>query len=108
MLKGDDTVAEFLNGKQLYVSFITQLELLGYPNLSPEDKEKIKTFLSDCTIIDINDGIKDQVIQIKTKHKIKLPDAIIAATSIFYDLPLFSADNDLRRIDDINLIFYTT
>lgn len=29
LLSGDYTVAEFLNGKQLFVSFISQLELLG-------------------------------------------------------------------------------
>jgi predicted nucleic acid-binding protein len=26
LLNGDETVAEFINGKQLFISFITQLE----------------------------------------------------------------------------------
>jgi predicted nucleic acid-binding protein len=30
LLSGDITLAELLNGKQIYISFITQLELLSY------------------------------------------------------------------------------
>lgn len=30
LLGGDSTIAELLNGKQIYISFITQLELLSY------------------------------------------------------------------------------
>ncbi len=29
LLNGDETLAEFLNGKQLYISVITELELLA-------------------------------------------------------------------------------
>ena len=108
LLNGNQTIAEFLDGKQLFVSFITQLELLGYHNITDRDKEKISSFLNDCTIIDINEGIKSQVIKIKTEHNMKLPDAIIAGTSVFYDLPLFSADRDLLTLKKINLVFYST
>jgi predicted nucleic acid-binding protein len=30
LLAGDETLAEFLNGKKLYISIITELELLSY------------------------------------------------------------------------------
>jgi predicted nucleic acid-binding protein len=107
LLNGDNTVADFIDGKQLFVSFISQLELLGYHGLKSEDREKIVRFLSDCTIVDINEGIKTRVINIRAEKNIKLPDAIIAATSVFYDLPLFSADKGLKKIDELNLIFYS-
>ena len=32
LLAGDKTVAEFLQDKQGYVSVITELELIGYPD----------------------------------------------------------------------------
>ncbi|MEA3297332.1 MAG: PIN domain-containing protein, partial [candidate division Zixibacteria bacterium] len=35
-----------------------------------------------CKIIDINTNIKSEVIKIRRKYKIKLPDCIIIATSI--------------------------
>jgi predicted nucleic acid-binding protein len=80
---------------------------LGYHGLSANDKLKIKEFLNECIIIDINDGIKLNIIEIRTSSNIKLPDAIIAGTSIFYDLPLFSADKGLQKIENLKLVFYT-
>ena len=41
LLAGDETIAELLNGKQFYISFITQLELLGYSELDNK-QEQIK------------------------------------------------------------------
>jgi predicted nucleic acid-binding protein len=34
---GDKTIAELLNGKQIYISFITQLELLSYSKNTKND-----------------------------------------------------------------------
>lgn len=106
LLHGDETIAELLNGKQLFVSFISQLELLGYPGLDVNERNKIKQFLDECTILDINEGIKQQVIEIRSLLRIKLPDAIIAASAIFYDLPLISADKDLKKVKNLGLIVY--
>jgi len=106
LLHGDETIAELLNGKQLFISFISQLELLGYPELHADERLKIKQFLNECTIIDINEGIKQTAIEIRSLLRIKLPDAIIAASAIFYDLPLISADKDLKKVKNLGLIIY--
>lgn len=37
LLNGDLTLAELLNQKQLYISDITELELLAYKNITPKD-----------------------------------------------------------------------
>ncbi len=34
LLDGSDELEKFLQGKDLYVSFITELELLGYKNIT--------------------------------------------------------------------------
>jgi predicted nucleic acid-binding protein len=107
LLNGDQTIAELLDGKQMFVSFISQLELLGYPGLHVNERNKIKLFLDECTIIDINEGIKQQVIEIRSLLRIRLPDAIIAASAIFYDLPLISADKDLKKVKNLGLIVYS-
>ena len=39
-----------------------------------------------------------------TCMKIKLPDAIIAATAIHYNLPLLSADKGFKNISGLTLI----
>lgn len=106
LLSGDKTLAELLNGKQLYLSFISQLELLGYIGLTARERKIIEDFLSQCVIIDINNRIKTETITIRQKYKIKLPDSIIIASSLYLDIPLITADSDFKSVDELSLIFY--
>jgi predicted nucleic acid-binding protein len=92
LLNGDVTLAEILEEKHIYISFITQLELYGFKKLTPTEKIQIDSLLSESTIIDINTEIKDIVISIRSEKTIKLPDAIIAATSLSFDIPLITSD----------------
>lgn len=106
LLNGDMTLAELLNGKQIFISFITELELLIYSKNSMKDLKVIKELLSHCVIIDINDEIKEWVSELKRKNHFKLPDGIIIATAIYLDLPLITADQDFKKAELLNLIYY--
>ena len=68
-----------------------------------DDKKTIGNFLNDCTIIDIYTRIKTYTLDIKQKQKVKLPDAIIAATALFLDIPLITADKGFKKIKGIKL-----
>ncbi len=103
---GDARIADLLEGQVIYVSFITELELLGYPDLSSDEESLILDFLDDCIVVDINKQIKDITIKFKRKYAIKLPDAIIAATAQYLGTPLLSADKDFLSIKEINFIVY--
>lgn len=106
LLNGDTTIAELLNGRDVHVSFITELELLGFQDIKEEDRSIIEELLNNCIIVDLNQAIKRITIDLKQKYKLKLPDAIIAATSIYMNLPLISADKDFDRISDLQFIRY--
>ena len=41
LFSGNETIAEILDGNSIFISFITQLELLSYSNLSNSDLIKI-------------------------------------------------------------------
>ncbi|QDH78449.1 type II toxin-antitoxin system VapC family toxin [Echinicola soli] len=84
LLLGDEDLSTLLYNKKLYVSFVTQLELLGYQDIEEHEQQEIRNFLEDCVIIDINNRIKEEVIRIKQSGKIKLPDSIILATSKYW------------------------
>jgi hypothetical protein len=57
-------------------------------------------------VIDINPVIKSRTIQLRQENKVKLPDAIIAATAIAFDLPLFTADKGFKTIEGLSLILF--
>lgn len=105
-LSGDKKLADLLDNTFPYLSFITELELLAYPGLDKQEEQKIKAFIDDCVIININHRIKERSIGIREQAKLKLPDAIIAATAIAEKLPFLSADNDFERVNDLHLFSY--
>jgi len=84
-----------------FVSIITEMELLSYPGLSSPEAQQIHNFLSHLTIININDSIKNLAIQWRRQYKLKLPDAIIVATTLSLEATLLTNDQQLIKIQDL-------
>lgn len=106
ILNGDKALAELLNGEKLYVSIITEMELLSYKDITAKEKLQIKNFLANFIIVQIDDEIRDQAIEIKKSTHLKLPDSIIAATATVLDIPFVTSDKQFRTVTNLNLLFY--
>jgi predicted nucleic acid-binding protein len=106
ILGGDEVLAELLNDERLYISIITEMELLSYKSITVKEKQLIKNFLADFIVVNINDEIRDQTIEIKKHSNLKLPDSIIAATAIILNIPFVTSDKQFRTITNLNLVYY--
>jgi predicted nucleic acid-binding protein len=106
LLDGDETLATLLNERHIYLSFITELELLSYAGLSEKDKRQIAVFLNNCHIIDINNRIKEKAILLRQLYNLKLPDCIIGATAIVLDVPFITSDKGFNKTKELNLVLY--
>ncbi|MEQ1675966.1 MAG: type II toxin-antitoxin system VapC family toxin [Chitinophagaceae bacterium] len=106
LLKGNDTLADMLHGKDIYVSFITELELIGFKKMTTKEEKQIEGLLKDCEIISINNSIKKKYIEIRRKYNLKLADAVIAATAIVSGAPLITSDKQFKTIEELKLITY--
>jgi len=102
--KGLESAIPYLDN-QLTVSFITEIELLGSLNIPKTIKLQFKEMLDDCFIIDLDKKIKQQTINLRNNYKLKIPDAVIAATAIVYKLPLLTSDSDFKSIKELELVF---
>lgn len=71
----------FKEHDRLYISIITYMEVLGFQFKNKDEIAVIKKLLGCFEIVYINSEIAEIVISLKQKKKIKLPDAIILATS---------------------------
>ena len=86
---------------QINLSAINKIELLGFSIVEQE----IIDLVSFAVIYHIDDDIIDKTIELRKKYKIKLPDAIIAATAIVNDFALISQNfRDFQRISELNFI----
>ena len=106
LLGGDTTLSDFLFKKELYISIITELELLSYKQITVKEQKAIKQFIKELFIIDINDAIKTKAITLRKTSNIKLPDAIIAASSLWLNIPLVTADKQLSKVKGVKIIYY--
>jgi predicted nucleic acid-binding protein len=82
------------------ISVITQIEVLGFPNITPEEEKQIVDFLSAITVVNIDNAIIAGAVAIRRNKdkKIKLPDAIVAATALALDATLITRDDDLLKL----------
>ena len=71
LLNGDRDLAELLYLKRIHLSFINELELLGYSGLTTSQQKKVVSFIRDCQITDINTDIKNEVVRIREDYKLK-------------------------------------
>lgn len=77
------------------MSVINKIELLGFANTEPF----LSDFVSYANIYHLTDDVIDKTIELRKKHKIKLPDAIIAATAICNNLTIIT-----HNIKDFSII----
>ena len=105
-LKGDSNLLPYFNYTNIHISFVTELELKSIPGLSGKDFEKLQNFLNTCVITDINAVIKTTTVIFKKDYKLKLPDAIIAATAFYLGYELITADKIFNRLP-IPITFYS-
>jgi len=104
ILQGNPKVRYFAQEESLAVSCITEMEILGKFQISEPEKKIINELLQRSNVIDITYKIKQTAIQLKQNYRLKLPDAIIAATAIQQSLTLVTADKDFAKIAELDLI----
>jgi predicted nucleic acid-binding protein len=106
LLKGNDTLEEMLQGKDPYLSFITELDLIGFPDISVKEEKQINDLMNDCLVVSLNDNIKKEYIELRKKYHLKLADAIIAATAITLNIPLITSDKQFAIVKELKLVQY--
>ena len=82
-------------------SVITEMELLSSPAMTSPEEVLIREMLADITIYSIDQDVKEKAIRVRRKSRLKLPDAIIAATAICHHAVLVTNDNALQNVPDL-------
>ncbi|MEI7990421.1 MAG: type II toxin-antitoxin system VapC family toxin [Chloroflexota bacterium] len=86
------------------ISVITKIEFLGWRNHTEDGYKKAVSFLKKASIIGLNTDIIDETVNLRRQYKIKMPDAVIAATAISHKLKLVTRNiNDFTMIKDLEL-----
>ena len=108
LLKGNETVQDVLQNRPISIqdcaySFITRIELLGFPAITAAEIKSIEKLLSAMNYVPMSLAIENATIQIHRQYGLKTPDAIIAATASVHHLELLTLDQQLaNRMSEIS------
>lgn len=86
------------------ISVITKIEFLGWKKHDEETYKTAIEFLKDADVFPLDNKTIEKTIGLKRENNIKLPDAIIAATCLVYDLTLATRnEKDFKSIEGITI-----
>ena len=103
LLKSSPEVLTLLNqqalsASQCAYSVITRLELLGFPGITHEEDVLIRQRLEQFSCLSISPAVEDKAIELRRARRVKLPDALIAATALCHGLELLTLDQGLKAV----------
>ena len=85
-------------------SVISRIEVLGFQQSELEEAQA-KQLLSRLVELPLTSEVAERTIQLRKHLKIKVPDAIIAATAVEYSLQLITRNTaDFSRIEALKLV----
>ncbi|GHV84537.1 tRNA(fMet)-specific endonuclease VapC [Spirochaetia bacterium] len=86
------------------ISVISQIEVLRWSD-SPGNERVLSDFVASSIIHPLSSGVVQRTIAICKSVKIKLPDAIIAATALCEEFVLITRNiKDFKNISDLVLL----
>ena len=104
-LSGEKFIDGIITSNTPTISAITEIELLCWKTATENDMKILQNFIHDAFVIELEPAIKIKTAELRKAYSIKLPDAIIAATALVYNLTLVSRNsNDFKNVPDLIVV----
>ena len=99
------TMLDGIIDEQFYFSVINKIELLGFSDITKNEELKFQELINAADILDLDGDIVNSTIEVRKKYKIKLPDAIIAATALENELTIITRNTkDFNKIEGLTVL----
>lgn len=100
-----DNSANLIDKVDTQVSVITRMELLSWNKATIKQIKILQEFINGSVVIGLEENIIVKTIELRRQYKIKLPDAIIAATALSGKMHLISHNvSDFVKIPGLKVI----
>jgi predicted nucleic acid-binding protein len=98
--KAKNLIAQIIDD-EINLSVINKIELLGFSKV----EQDLIDFVACSNIHPIDDIVVDKTIEMRSLYKIKLPDAIIAASALVNELAIITRNTkDFTKIDGLEVL----
>jgi predicted nucleic acid-binding protein len=89
-------------------SIITEIELLSFAALEPDEETLIRTNLQTLSQVPLTASIAEKTIQLRRQYRLKTPDAIVVASAWDCEAILVSNDRQLAQIGELQILTLKT
>jgi predicted nucleic acid-binding protein len=107
LLNENSEVIEAIDSAEnIFISIINELEFKSFSGISLNDIKLFDAFVSNVNVLDLqasNSTLINKTIEIRNAYKLKLPDAIIAASAIVNNAVLLTGDKGFKKIEGLQL-----
>ena len=83
---------------RLLTSVIVRMELLAKRDMAEDEEQAIREFLDDLIVAPLDEAVEQTATAIRRATSVKLPDCIVAATSIVLNAVLLTDDDQLLHL----------
>jgi hypothetical protein len=98
-------VSPTLCGTESAVSIITEMEVLAFPRLTPDQHAAFVRMFHSIVVVGLTQAVKEKAIEIRREKLLKLPDAIVAATAMTRNAELVTMDAAFARVPGLQVRF---
>lgn len=89
----------------IFVSVVTELELLSHPELTEEDIAEIQQLLTSVVIFPLESRLAQLAGALRRQYHLKTPDSVVAATALLTRTTLVTRNiRDFQGIDGLSLL----
>lgn len=79
-------------------SVISEIELLSWPHMLPEHEQVWRGLLAPLYRVDLSAAVRETAIRLRRERRLKLPDAVVAASALTLDATLLTNDQQLLSL----------
>jgi len=95
----------WLEAEPFAISQISQIEVLGYHQITSEEITDLQEFIYSSNVIPVTDEAPKKAIALRQQRRMSLADSILAATALQNDWELVSRNvDDFKWIAELKLV----
>ena len=102
---GGESLQGLISSTSPAASLISRVEALGFYRITPDEHARLDQVFAWVEVLPVTDPVAEAAILLRQSRRMKLGDALIAATALLYDLPLVTRNvGDFKHVVGLKLV----
>lgn len=110
LLQGNEELLKLTSEVEwIGISIISEMEFLCFSGLTQSDRDLFAKFIGRIEVVGLHSGepqLIDRAVEIRRSFRIRLPDAVVAASALTRNAALVTADRQLSSVKNLSILSF--